>query len=36
MYKYFAQRKLKRRMKWEAEFDKEFRQLMKDIKLCRL
>lgn len=30
MYKYFEQRKIKRQKKWEAEFDKAFKQFMKE------
>lgn len=30
MYKYFEQRRIKRRKKLEAEFDKAFREIMKE------
>lgn len=33
MHKYFEQRRIKRQKKWEAEFDKEFKQFMKEEKL---
>lgn len=32
MYKYFERRRIKKQKKWEAEFDKVFKEFMKDIK----
>lgn len=33
MHKYFTQRRIKRQKKWEAEFDKAFKQFMREEKL---
>lgn len=33
MYKFLERRKIKQQKKWEAEFDKAFKQFMKEEKL---
>ena len=33
MYKYFAQRRIKRQKKWEEEFDRAFKQFMREEKI---
>lgn len=35
MYKYFEQRRVKRQKKVEAEFDKAYKQFMKEEKICQ-
>lgn len=33
MFKYLEQRRIKKQQRWEAEFDKTFREIMREEKL---